>query len=228
MDFKFIPQNGRITQQATEIITGSEIQARRAGEVIHKQYLNKKSKRATRAKPKILQSDGTLKSTYDTPFGKCYVVNSYSTMTSTREPYHKNTDDIDGVNQIFGGEKYTERHQGDIVLDGKKVSSLYIVPKNVFSYTENQGVSGGFEYIRNYELSAFLNELAEFKESLQFINQGDKNTAYIDFFKKYENRRFYKVKERDVILKAVWSNDITNKDDEIIEFGKFIGIHAIA
>ena len=44
MDYKFIPQNGRIVAQATEILVGSEIKARQAGEVIHKQYLNKPSK----------------------------------------------------------------------------------------------------------------------------------------------------------------------------------------
>lgn len=227
MDFKFIPQNGRITQQATEILIGSEIQARRAGAVIHKQYLNKKSKRATRAKPKILQSDGTLKSTYDTPFGKCYVVNSYSTMTSTREPYHKDTDDIDGVNQIFSGEKYNERHTGDIVLDGKKVSSIYINPKMVFKHITTLG--GNFESVIEYALESFLQKLAEFKENLEIINQNNKNMVYIDFFKTFENRPFYKVKEREIILKTIWDNEEWggHDGDILIQSEKFVGVYAI-
>lgn len=222
MDYKFIPQNGRIVAQATEILVGSEIKARQAGEVIHKQYLNKPSKRATRAIPEILQSDGTLKFTTDTPFGKCYIVNSYSTQTSTREPYRKNSSDIDGVNQFFSGQSYKKRHTGDITLDGERVTGVYIIPKPVYMKSvEQTGAISTAERTAEYE--SFLKKLAEFKENLGVINEANRNEAWIDFFKPYENKIFYKFKENTTIP-TVWYKAQLNEHDDIEIPERFLGI----
>ena len=216
MEMRFIPKNGLIVQQATEVLVGSEIKARQAVEVAHKQYLNKG--KATRSAPIILQNDGSLKQTYDTPFGKCYVVHSYSTQTNSREPYRKNSSVIDGIQQLFSGQSYKKRYVGDDLLDGDRVTGVYIEPKAI----RRISTSGVGVRDRSKEYTEILQNIAEFKENLQFL-QNVTNTEWINFFSQYENKIFYKIIEHTT-TSSVWLGEVYDDKGRLEYDERFVGI----